>query len=85
MRCANCHKPIHRAAATVITTNRAATSMLFTTTENYGPKCAAKLGLLKADWLSEPPKRKSFVSRVFVRSKCAVQDGQVPLFEDVAA
>ena len=85
MRCAHCHKPISRAAATVTTTSRACAGMTWTTTENFGPKCAAKLGLVGKSHETKYTHYTRKVQGVFSKSTLEVQDGQESLFEDVAS
>ena len=58
--------------------------MTFTTVENYGPKCAAKLGLIGKSHKTKPVNYKRNVKGVFSKSTLEVQDGQESLFEDVA-
>lgn len=84
MRCANCHKLINRAAATVTTTSKACAGMTFTKTENYGPKCAAKLGLDGKSCETKYTHYTRKVKDVFSKSTLEVQDGQEELFERLA-
>lgn len=86
MRCAHCHKPISRAAATVTTTSRACAGMTFTTVEDYGPKCAMKLGLTKGGGQIVTSLKTKQSAMFFLKKQMVyVQDGQESLFEDVAA
>jgi len=83
MRCAHCNKLIQRAAAAVETVHRKAGSS-WSTTEHYGPKCAAMLGLIIKSHKTKPVNYKRNVKGVFSKSTLEVQDGQESLFEDVA-
>lgn len=84
MRCAHCHKPINRAAATVTTTNKAFSAFAWTVVETYGPKCAAKLGLIGKSHETKYTHYTRKVKGAFLNRTLEVQDGQESLFEDVA-